>query len=321
MRHNTIRARVYRVLRPYRENTEGELFSRLFDILLILLIVSNAIAMLLMTVQSIDSQYHQQLHQFEVFSVIVFTLEYLARVWTCVEAAPVNSEQHNWPIWKRRLHYLVTPMALVDLVAILPFYLSMFFTVDLRILRLLRLARLIKLGRYSTAMQTLYQVIRAEARTLLAALSVLMLIMVFAATGIYYLERHVQPEEFSSIPAAMWWALVTLTTVGYGDVVPITPLGRIFGALITLLGIGVYALPAGILSSSFTSRVHLRRERFREVALSAIADGDLSERDIEHLEKIRHILDMDPEEAKLIIKLLQHRHSQGPAGDTDKIDI
>ncbi|RDV24923.1 ion transporter [Alteromonas aestuariivivens] len=317
MHHNTLRSRVYRILRPYRQYTQGEYISRLFDIMLITLIITNALAMLLMTVEPIHRQYRTQLHQFEVFSVIIFTIEYFARVWTCVEVAPKSSRERTWPNWKRRLRYMVTPIAIVDLLAILPFYLSMFVAVDLRILRLLRLTRLIKLGRYSTSMQTLTQVIRAEARTLLAALSVLMITMIFAATGIYYLEKDVQPQEFSSIPAAMWWAMITLTTVGYGDVVPVTLMGRIFGGLITLLGIGLYALPAGILSSSFTARVHLRQERFREAASSAIADGDLSERDFEHLEKIRGLLDMDQEEAKLIIRLLQHRHSQGETGDTD----
>jgi voltage-gated potassium channel len=135
-----------------------------------------------------------------------------------------------------------------------------------------------------------------------------MLFTVIAATCIYYIEHTAQPEAFSSIPASLWWAVATLTTVGYGDIVPITPGGKIFGGLITILGICFYALPAGILSSSFTAQMQLKRDRFKETVRTALEDGKFSDHDANHLERMRALLDLDEEEARLIIRLLQHHH-------------
>jgi len=300
-----MRAGIYKLLRPYHPDQAGEWPSRLFDYLLITLIVANALAMMLETLPTIrGSQWIVTFHIFEIVSVMLFTLEYLARVWTCVEAR----NEHGGSPFRRRLRYMMSPMAIVDLLAILPFYLSMFLPFDLRVLRLFRLTRLIKLGRYSQSIQTLMTVLRNEAKTLFAALTFILIVMTFAATGIYYIERHAQPDEFSSIPASLWWALVTLTTVGYGDVVPVTTPGRVFGGIITLLGVGLYALPAGILSSSFTAQMQLRRDRFRDSVERAIADGSLTHRETVHLEKIRELLALDEEEAELMIKLLKHHH-------------
>lgn len=301
----TLRGQVYRILRPYIQESQGEWPSRLFDYFLIVLIFSNACAMMLDTVPEFTAVWGHQLHLFNLFSVAIFSVEYAARIWTCVE---LHDEQHqDEPYWKRRLRYLFTPMAMVDLLAILPFYLSMFISMDLRVLRLLRLTRLIKLGRYSRSVQLLWQVLRNEGKTLAAALSVMLIVMTFAATGIYHIERDAQPDVFGTIPSSLWWALVTLTTVGYGDVVPITVGGKIFGGFITLMGVALYAVPAGILSSSFTAQLQLRRERFRDVVNNAMEDGHLSMTEMQHIDKIRDILNLDAEEAELIIRLLRHR--------------
>jgi len=134
--------------------------------------------------------------------------------------------------------------------------------------------------------------------------------MVLASTGIYLIEHEVQPEQFGSIPAAMWWAMATLTTVGYGDVVPITMWGRFFGGTITLLGMGMVALPAGILASSFSEQAHQRRETFRLSIQNAMKDGKVSVSDRGKLETLRHALDMDKEEAELLINLApQDQHT------------
>lgn len=301
----TLRAKVYRILRPYIQDSPGEWPSRLFDYFLILLILSNAVAMMLDTVPEFTARWKQELRIFDLFSVAIFTVEYVARLWTCVE---LHDEKHgNEPLWKRRCRYLVSPMAIIDLLAILPFYLSMFISIDLRVLRLLRLTRLIKLGRYSRSAQLLWQVLRNEAKTLIAALSIMLIVMTFAATGIYYIEREAQPDVFGTIPSSLWWALVTLTTVGYGDVVPITVGGKVFGGCITLMGVALYAVPAGILSSSFTAQLQLRRDRFRDVVTNAMEDGHLSMTEMQHIDKIREILNLDGEEAELIIRLLRHR--------------
>ena len=310
--HKSLRAKSFRILRPYIQNSPGEWPSRLFDYFLILLILSNALAMMLDTVPAFTAQWKHELHIFDLFSVAIFTVEYFARLWTCVE---LHDDKHaSEPLWKRRLRYMVSPMAIIDLLGILPFYLSMFINIDLRVLRLLRLTRLIKLGRYSRSAQLLWQVLRNEAKTLVAALSIMLIVMTFAATGIYYIERAAQPEEFGTIPSSMWWALVTLTTVGYGDVVPITTAGKVFGGMITMLGVALYAIPAGILSSSFTAQLQLRRDRFRDVVTNAMEDGHLSLTEMQHIDKIREILNLDAEEAELIIRLLRHRsqHTNEP---------
>ncbi|MEG3765558.1 ion transporter [Alteromonas sp. 14N.309.X.WAT.G.H12] len=309
-----LRAKSYRILRPYMENQAGEWPSRLFDTCLIVLILANAIAMMLETVPDIAHRWGTALGIFDTLSVTIFTIEYITRVWCCVENPETKHAEKS--LFKQRLHYMLSPMAIVDLIAILPFYLGMFINLDLRVLRILRLTRLIKLGRYSHSIQLLWQVLRNESRTLFAAMSVLVIIMTFAATGIYYLEREQQPEVFGSIPNAMWWALVTLTTLGYGDVIPVTPMGKVFSGLVTLLGVTLYALPAGILSSSFTAQLHIRRERFRALVNDAMADGYLTDNDYHHIEKIRELLYLDKEEAELIVQLLKHRQD-GHSEPTD----
>ena len=296
----------YQILSPYREAKAYQRTSKLFDIVLIVLILINIVGMMLETVPTLSPIWRYELHLIEQVSVLLFTIEYILRVWSAASAP----DKHNTSLtpWQKRIAYLKSPMAIIDLVAILPFYLGNILFVDLRILRIFRVLRILKLGRYSRSMQTLLTVIKNESHSLLAALSILLVFTVIAATCIYYIEHSAQPEAFSSIPASLWWALVTLTTVGYGDVVPITTLGKIFGGLITMLGICFYALPAGILSSSFIAQIQLRRDRFKYTVSSILADGKLSKHEAAHIDKMRELLDLDEEEARMIIRLLQHHH-------------
>ena len=146
-------------------------------------------------------------------------------------------------------------MMIIDLLAILPFYLYLLVPFDLRalrVLRLFRLFRLLKLLRYSPALLTLKRVVAREYRALLGALLLMMMLMLFSAAIIYFLEREAQPDKFGSIPAAAWWALATLTTIGYGDIVPITPWGKVFGGIVMLFGLGMFALPIAILATGFS---------------------------------------------------------------------
>ena len=311
----------YHILAPASEAHEYKKCSKLFDILLIALIIVNVAAMMLETVPGLPALWQHELHIIEVVSVLIFTIEYILRVYSSA-SAPNRSTQANrsaqanrtrqekTTAWQKRWAYIKSPMALVDLMAILPFYLSMLVAFDLRILRVFRVLRILKIGRYSRSMQTLVTVLRNESHSLIAALSVLLLFTIIAATCIYYIEHAAQPDVFSSIPASLWWALVTLTTVGYGDAVPVTALGKVFGGLITILGICFYALPAGILSSSYTTQMQLKRDRFKDTVRSVLDDGKLSEHDVHHLEHVRALLDLDEEEAKLIVRLLQHHHKR-----------
>lgn len=226
---------------------------------LLALILLNVLAVVLESVQALSAAYGRLFNAFEYLSVAVFTLEYLARLWSCTADA-----RYAHPIWGR-VRYALSPMALIDLAAILPSYLF-FMDADLRViraLRLLRLARLGKVGRYSEAAVVLMRVLRAKREELLVTLSLVGLLGVVFASLAYYAEHQAQPEAFPDIPHALWWAFVTITTVGYGDFAPVTPLGKVIGVCTAVLGILMIALPTGVLGAAFVEE--LNRTRKKEV--------------------------------------------------------
>lgn len=297
---DTRRIRIYELLEAGRPNDP---LSRLVDCALILLIALNVLAVVLESVPRFSAAFGPQFHAFEVFSVAVFTVEYGIRVWSCVE---IEGERYAGSV-RGRLKYMLSPLALIDLLAILPFYLTVFFSIDLRFLRVLRLLRVFKLTRYSAAMTMLLEVLRREARSFGAALFILFVIMIMASSGIYLLEQDLQPEAFGSIPAAMWWAVATLTTVGYGDVTPITALGKVFGALITVVGIGMVALPAGILASGFSDQLRKRRETYLQQCDDALEDGVVTESEAAQLRQLRESLGLTDHEAEEIYQTVARR--------------
>ena len=222
-------------------------YSHAFDVAIMSLIALNVVAVMLATVEGIFQAYRQWFFAIELVSVTVFTGEYLGRLWTCT----LDDEYAN-PI-VGRLRFALHPLLVIDLLAILPFFVGAFF-IDLRFLRALRLFRffrLLKLARYSDAMQGFAFVFREKKEDLTIALSATTVLLLIASSLMYFAERHAQPEAFSSIPEALWWGVVTLTTVGYGDVYPVTPIGRLLGSVIAVLGVGLVALPASILASGF----------------------------------------------------------------------
>ena len=250
-RRQALRRRTSEVL----EGGRGEdLLSTVVEYFLVFLIVANIIAFVIDTVPAIEHEWGPWLWAFEVFSVIVFTIEYAARIWSSVEISFLRS----LPPWRARLRYASWPSLVIDLLAILPFYLGIIASIDLRFIRVFRLLRFLKLARYSPALHTLVRVLANERRALMAALLLVMAALLFAASGMYFLERHVQPEHFGSIPEAAWWAIVTLTTVGYGDVAPVTAAGRVFAGLVMLSGLIVLALPIAIIATGFSQEVGRR---------------------------------------------------------------
>ncbi|MDP6882503.1 MAG: ion transporter [Rhodospirillales bacterium] len=247
----SLKRRLYNIL---ESSAGGNWLGRWFDRFMIVLIVTNMIAVILESVESLAAAVPDFFWTFELFSVAVFTVEYLARVWVCTE----NPEPgYGHPLFGR-LRQMSTPMALIDLIAILPFYLAFVVSVDLRFMRVFRLLRLFKLTRYSSALETLGIVVYGQRRPLGAALMIMLIVLIFASSIVYLFEHDTQPETFASIPHAMWWGLATLTTVGYGDVTPVTSGGRIFGAFIMVLGVGMFALPAGILATGFADEIRKR---------------------------------------------------------------
>ena len=228
--------------------------SIVFDIFIITLIVANVVVFLAETVAPLHIVYADAFALFNLISVVIFTFEYLARLWCAVEYVPLR----HLSFTRARLRFAFTPFMIIDFVAILPFYLGSFFGIDLRVLRILRLLRFLKLARYSPALDTLRRVIVSESRALFGALLVMLFLLLFASSGIYFLEHRYQPEHFGSIPAAAWWAVSTLTTVGYGDVVPITIAGKILGGVMMIFGLGMFALPIGIIATGFSQEIHRR---------------------------------------------------------------
>jgi voltage-gated potassium channel len=218
--------------------------GRIVNVFLVSLIIANGIAFTAETVDSVYARWGPQLDAFNTFSVIVFSIEYVLRLWSAVEIPLL----HRLPHWRARLKFALRPMMIIDLLAILPWYVYQIVPIDLRMLRVLRLFRLLKLVRFSPALQTLKRVVAHEWRALLL---MMMMALSFSATTIYFLERDVQPQTFGSIPASAWWALETLTTVGYGDVTPATPLGKVFGGIVMLFGLCMYALPVAIIATGF----------------------------------------------------------------------
>lgn len=293
----SLRARVYWWLeRPDRSAT-GPL---VLETVLIVLISVNVAVVILETVDSYYYRWQWIFDSIEAFSLVVFAIEYAARLWVAPEA-PDNPPRWRWAL---------TPLALIDLLAILPAILVLFMPVDLRILRTFRLLRLLKLTRYSPALGMLLAVFREEAGAFFAGFFILMLMLIFAASGAWLAEHIAQPEAFGSIPAAMWWAVATLTTVGYGDVTPITVPGKIFGAMVTIVGIGMAALPAGIIASGLNVQIHRRRGNLERQFRNALEDGRICEDEEAEIEALRRELGLSMRIANHIREQVHHEHEQ-----------
>ncbi len=278
-------------------------FSRCINWFLILLIIGNVVAVLLESVNQIYSTYQFYFDIFENISIVIFSVEYVLRFWSVVEKSPFDSG------WKVRWQYVTSGAAIIDLLAILPAYVNFFVHIDLRFLRTLRLLRLLKLTRYFVSLQILLRVIEREKGSFQAVIFIFMIMIVMAAAGIYVVESRAQPDVFSSIPASMWWAVVTLTTVGYGDVTPITPIGRFLGALITILGVGLAALPAGILANGLANELELRKQqlelKFRDLLENC--EIDIIE-DEEKIENIRKDVGLSTEQTQdIVLQLIRER--------------
>ncbi len=228
--------------------------QRTMDFLLGLLIVANVLAVALESVSRFHDQYGDAFAAFEYFSLAVFSAEYVIRLWVCTEHPPLKRLAPG----EARRRYALSPFMIIDLLAILPSLIVSIIGVDLRFLRIFRLLRLLKLARYSPTIITLGRVLYEERRALFAVVIIMFGLLMLSASVMTIIEGVAQPEAFGSIPAAMWWALATLSTVGYGDVVPVTALGRIFGGIVTLLGVAMYALPIAIIAAGFTNESRRR---------------------------------------------------------------
>lgn len=255
MLYDRVKQRVFDLLMVARE---GDRASRIVDLSLAALIVINVVAAVLQTVEALYSAWRPWFDAIEVASVAVFTVEYMLRIWSCTSQSGFERPVAG------RLRFALTPLMVVDLVAIGPAYVAGLGGLDLRMLRairLFRLLRVLKIARYSESLQLLGRVLVAKRGELVVTLCAGAVLLLIASSLMYYAENEAQPDQFASIPAAMWWGVETLTTVGYGDVIPTTRIGKALGSAIALLGIGLFALPAGILGSGFVEELQRRRQR------------------------------------------------------------
>jgi voltage-gated potassium channel len=246
-----VRKRVYEILTLPRRN---DVLGRVLNGALMLLIAVNVVASAIETDVEIARRAPRFFDVLEVVSVIVFTIEYVLRLWSCT-ADPV----YRGAI-RGRIRYALRPSLLVDLVAILPSYIELFLpgALDLRFLRVLRLLRVFRLlrhGPFAEAFATLVDVVRSKKVALLVSLTVVFVAMLVSAGAIYLVEHDEPGSQFTSIPRAMWWAVETITTIGYGDMIPTTAIGRIVAGFVAFLGICAVALPVGIVSSGYVEAV------------------------------------------------------------------
>ena len=246
-----LRRRAYAVLEG---GASGDQLSRAVHIGLVGLILLSVCAVILESVPSLDAKYGTFFFTIELIAAIIFSAEYAIRIWASVEHAPYRGESR----WRARWLYVRQPALLIDLLAILPFFLAVFAPDDFKVLLILRLLRFFKLARYSPGMRSLQEAIVQEQRALIACLVILCGMMIVAAATMHMAEGTAQPDKFGSIPESMWWAIVTLTTVGYGDAVPITVAGKLVAGVTALGGLVMLALPVGIIATSFAEVIRRR---------------------------------------------------------------
>lgn len=221
---------------------------------LVALIVINIAALVLESVPSLAAAHGRAFYWIELVSAVLFTLEYAVRLWV----APEHARYRDLSDWAARRAYALSPPALLDFLATVPLYTALLGYGDLKILLLFRLLRFFKLGRYSPGMASLGAALHAERKALVACVVILIGVMLLSATAMHFVEHDVQPEKFGTIPDAMWWAIITLTTVGYGDVYPVSPLGKLVASLTAVMGLVMLALPVGIIATAFAQEIHRR---------------------------------------------------------------
>lgn len=245
----TLKKKIFLLVDNEKGNGKGDYFV---EYLISGLIILNVIAIFLESYKSINKDYAVLFYGIELVSIVVFSIEYIIRIWVADLQYPDLSPA------KARFKYMFSFLGLVDLFSILPFYLPYLITIDLRImrvLRLLRLLRLLKLNRHSKSLQVIGKVLKNTKNDILVTVFMVFILLVLASTLMYSIENDAQPEAFENIGQALWWAVATLTTVGYGDIYPITGLGKLLSGIIALLGIGIVALPTGIISSAYIDEV------------------------------------------------------------------
>jgi voltage-gated potassium channel len=242
------------------KGANGSRINLTFDFAIMTLILLNVMALILESFSEYNKSFQSFLRIFEIVSVVIFSLEYLLRIYVSDLTHPSNSRM------KSALKFIFSAYGLIDLLAVIPFYLPFLMAVDfrfLRILRFLRFLRILKINRYNKSLSLIGSVVREKKPELIVSVFITFLILMIASFLMYYIEGPVQPDKFPNIIASFWWAIATLTTVGYGDVYPITAFGKIVSGFIAVLGIGLVALPTGLISAGFVEKIAKSKRQSR----------------------------------------------------------
>lgn len=296
-----LRKRTYQLL---ESETGSSVTAKIITWFLILLIMTNVTAAIISSEHDHYVQYKNAFIIFEIISLSLFCFEYLLRVWCCVE----GDKYKDLTKFKARGKYMLTPMALIDLIAVLPFLIAMFFSIDLRTLRLIRILRFLKLTHYFKGFNIFITVIVKESKSIAATMMVMVFFIIIAASLMHSIEGKIQPDSFGSIIQSLWWAVVTMTTVGYGDVVPITTVGKIISTFIILIGVVLVALPAAMLAARFSEELRERKEDLDIHIKGVLAGGYIDSEEYQILERLADKLEIEPEELQRSITLLKQGH-------------
>ncbi len=297
----TFRQKVHAVVFP---SEYGGSLHTIFDTFIVIWVIVSVLAVILESVQGIHYLFNLEFIILEAIAVGIFTLEYCLRMYCCVEE----------PGYKRavsgRLKMAKSTSSIIDILAIAPFFLEVFLhhLIDLRFMRVFRLLRLLKLSRYTGATQSLSKVIAREWPVMAASTFIMLLLVVMTASLGFLFEHEAQPDKFENIPQAIYWAVITLASVGYGDISPVTPAGRAMTIVLSLIGIGIFAIPAAILSSAFTDQLKRDRESLVNTIYEMLADGHLNEKEIEYIRTESKRLHLSDEEVRLLIDKANREH-------------
>ena len=275
--------------------------------LLSILIILNLIAVCLESVETINQKFGLALLYFEIFSVSIFAFEYVLRIWSAAD----NLKLRGKSALRKRFAYISSPTGLIDLMAILPSILPLIFGgIDLRWLVFSGYYDSLKYPITHLPLEDFFSALYEERKSFFATIYLLAIALFLSSSLVYLAEYEIQPEKFKSIPHAMWWSLITLTTVGYGDVSPITPLGKLVGAFTALMGVCTVALLTGIVASAFANQLARKRQMFEAEVSSALEDGVLTGDEVEHLNSLKENYHISDEQARAIIEMLSNNREK-----------